>query len=79
MKAMNQAIIPLIRKITPFNLLPNEALGEVALRITEKRVSKGEMLYSQNHSKLKFLDILVSGNWKSSAMTNFLLFFVCKQ
>ena len=61
MKAIDPAIIPLIRKITPFNLLPNEALGEVAHRITKKRVSKGEMLYSQNHSKLKFLDILVSG------------------
>jgi CBS domain-containing protein len=54
-----------LQSITPFNLLPIEVLQGVAEQLEEVTYSKDKIIYQQEVSKLKGVDIIVKGGYES--------------
>jgi CBS domain-containing protein len=54
-----------LQSITPFNLLPVEVLQGVAEQLEEVTYSKDKIIYQQEVSKLKGVDIIVKGGYES--------------
>lgn len=54
-----------LQSITPFNLLPVEVLQGVAEQLQEVSYSKDKIIYQQEISKLKGVDIIVKGEYES--------------
>ncbi|WP_295773184.1 DUF294 nucleotidyltransferase-like domain-containing protein [uncultured Mucilaginibacter sp.] len=54
-----------LQQITPFNLLPLEVLQGIAEQLEEVTYSKDKVIYQQEISKLKGVDIIVKGEYES--------------
>jgi len=54
-----------LQQITPFNLLPLDVLEGVAEQLEEITYSKDKVIYQQEISKLKGVDIIVKGEYES--------------
>lgn len=54
-----------LKEVTPFNLLPDEVLAGVANLLHEVRYSKDTMLYKQEVTSMKGVDIILEGEYES--------------
>lgn len=54
-----------LKEVTPFNILPEEVLHQVADMLEEVRYSKEKIIYRQDTTKMKGVDILVEGEYES--------------
>ncbi|WP_158824879.1 DUF294 nucleotidyltransferase-like domain-containing protein [Mucilaginibacter lacusdianchii] len=54
-----------LQQVTPFNLLPLDVLESVAQQLQEVRYSKDKIIYHQELTKLKGVDIIVKGEYES--------------
>ncbi|GAB3573407.1 DUF294 nucleotidyltransferase-like domain-containing protein [Hymenobacter daeguensis] len=54
-----------LRTVTPFNLLPEDVLAEVAEGLEEVRHPREAIIYYQDATKLRGLDILVEGEYET--------------
>ncbi|QJD94918.1 CBS domain-containing protein [Mucilaginibacter robiniae] len=61
---MNERV-EFLKQSAPFNLLPDEVLQEVAERLEEISYKKDKVIYEQEVSKLKGVDIIVKGEYES--------------
>lgn len=57
--------VDFLRKIKPFNLLPEEALQTVAEVLEEVKYKQESVIYLQEFSKLRGIDILVDGAYEA--------------
>ncbi|WP_207422587.1 DUF294 nucleotidyltransferase-like domain-containing protein [Desertivirga brevis] len=55
----------IIKKVKPFNVLPDKVLRTVAELLTEVTYSKDLLLYHQEVTKMKGVDIIVEGEYES--------------
>lgn len=60
---MNRA--EFLKKVVPFNLLPEDVLVSVADLLHEVTYSKDTLIYQQEVTKMKGVDIIVSGEYES--------------
>lgn len=61
---MNEKVA-FLKSITPFNLLPDDVLVEVASQLLEVKYQKDTIIYQQEVTKLKGVDIIVEGHYES--------------
>lgn len=59
------AKLDFLRTVSPFNLLPEEVLEGTAELLQEVRYKKEEIIYQQEITKMKGLDIIVEGEYES--------------
>ncbi|RKR84931.1 CBS domain-containing protein [Mucilaginibacter gracilis] len=57
--------VDFLKTVHPFNLLPQQVLEEVAQQLQEIRYSKETVIYKQEITKLRGIDILVEGEYES--------------
>lgn len=57
--------INFLKSITPFNLLPDETIGLVAMHLEEVVYHKDTIIYQQEVTKLKGVDIIAQGHYES--------------
>lgn len=57
--------VEFLKSITPFNILPEDVLQEVAQKLQEIKYTKDTIIYQQEVTKLKGVDIIVSGRYES--------------
>jgi CBS domain-containing protein len=57
--------IHFLQQVTPFNMLPVAVLHEVAGQLQEVSYSKDKIIYEQEVSKLRGVDIIVRGEYES--------------
>ncbi|WP_432327624.1 hypothetical protein ACRQ5D_30605 [Mucilaginibacter sp. P25] len=58
-----------LSKVSPFNLLPTEVLEQVADQLQEIRYSKDTVIYQQEVTKMRGVDIIAEGEYESFFMT----------
>ncbi|MCJ8210035.1 DUF294 nucleotidyltransferase-like domain-containing protein [Mucilaginibacter sp. RS28] len=61
---MNEYVV-FLKQIAPFNLLPEEVLEEVSGHLEEVRYQKDTIIYQQETTKLRGVDIIVEGHYES--------------
>ena len=54
-----------LKTVTPFNLLPEEILEEVSHQLEEVRYPQDTIIYKQEATKLKGVDIIAKGHYES--------------
>jgi CBS domain-containing protein len=54
-----------LKKVSPFNLLPAEVLEEIADQLQEIRYSKDTVIYQQEVTKMRGVDIVAEGEYES--------------
>ncbi|KAA8482811.1 CBS domain-containing protein [Arcticibacter tournemirensis] len=54
-----------LKTVVPFNLLPNDVIESVANLLHEVNYSKDTLIYQQEITKMKGVDIIVSGEYES--------------
>ncbi|MFC0512641.1 DUF294 nucleotidyltransferase-like domain-containing protein [Mucilaginibacter angelicae] len=54
-----------LSKVSPFNLLPAEVLEEIADQLQEIRYSKDTVIYQQEVTKMRGVDIIAEGEYES--------------
>ena len=54
-----------LKTVTPFNLLPEDVLLGVVGLLQEVRYTKETLIYQQDSSKLRSLDIIVAGQYEA--------------
>jgi signal-transduction protein with cAMP-binding, CBS, and nucleotidyltransferase domain len=54
-----------LKTVTPFNLLPEDVLLGVVDLLQEVRYTKETLIYQQDSSKLRSLDIIVAGQYEA--------------
>jgi CBS domain-containing protein len=54
-----------LSKVSPFNLLPTEVLEEIADQLQEIRYSKDTVIYQQELTKMRGVDIIAEGEYES--------------
>jgi CBS domain-containing protein len=57
--------VEFLRSVEPFNLLPEHVLEEVAGQLNETKYNKDTVIYQQETSKLRGIDIIVEGEYES--------------
>ncbi|MFL9485314.1 DUF294 nucleotidyltransferase-like domain-containing protein [Chitinophagaceae bacterium LWZ2-11] len=58
-------LLTFLHKATPFNLLPEEVLQTLSTDITEIRYSKEQVIYKQESTVMKTVDIIVEGEYET--------------
>jgi CBS domain-containing protein len=59
------ALIDFLKNVTPFNVLPIDVLAGVANTLQEIRYSKDTIIYKQEVSRMKGIDIIVKGEYET--------------
>ncbi|MEO5891311.1 MAG: DUF294 nucleotidyltransferase-like domain-containing protein [Ferruginibacter sp.] len=54
-----------LKTVVPFNLLPDDVLQDTAAMLTETRFKKDGIIYRQEVSKMKGIDIIVAGEYET--------------
>jgi CBS domain-containing protein len=62
--------IKFLKSITPFDMLPDNVLSEVAQLMNEQVFEKEETIYVQDKSELKSIDILMQGQYDALFFDN---------
>lgn len=57
--------VEFLRTVAPFNLLPSEVQEVTAGSLIETRFKKDGILYRQEQSKMKGIDIIVEGEYET--------------
>lgn len=61
--------LEILKETTPFNLLPEDVLHEVAGLLEEVKYNKETVIYQQEVTRMNRVDIIAKGEYESFFMT----------